>query len=84
MKCGISTSYSRVSQSHEAGEGVGVPGAALLADLLGHGVAVGPHRSSRAVGEAGPVGRVEPVQREEVVHPKPADGEGLGRAGAAS
>ena len=64
---------------HEAGEGVRVAWPALVADLVGHRVTLGPHGDRRPIGEAGAVGRVEPVQREELAHLEAGGLEGLGQ-----
>ena len=77
MKCGISTSYSAVSQSHEAIEGGRLSGTARRADLLGHRLPPVAHVDDGAVGEAGPVHRIDRMQREHLGHVDPGGGERL-------
>ena len=52
-----------------AEEALGLLAAADAGDLVDHRRAVGPHPQLAAVGEAGPVGGIEPGEPEVVVHP---------------
>jgi hypothetical protein len=68
----------RGEPAHEAIEGGRLPRAARRADLLGHRLTPVAHVDDGAVAEAGPVHRVDRVQREQLGHVGPGGGERLG------
>ena len=66
MKCGISTAYSRCSQSTKPSNAAASTLPQVRSISLAHRVAAGADQDRAAVGEAGPVRRVEPAHRQQV------------------